>query len=162
MRGFWTPDVRSLPRGYKPLDINDDILNEFLKTYPEFDQESFPRPMVVAALEDADVETGSAWGKYHSKRVRHSLKKRGMFSWAAHWLAFRSTQIASAKGGDGVASAAFMYPTTSESVGDESISFGVPAVTTEDQANNGTLNLTPYGIEFLRLRNRATAGAWMV
>ncbi|HEN3587085.1 DUF4054 domain-containing protein [Yersinia enterocolitica] len=135
------------------MDITAQIVADFREYYPEFsDITLWPEREVTQALEEGDSETGQRWLKYHASPA--SIKKRGLFAFAAHRLVMRKRAI------DGDVGAA--YAISSKSVGDESTSFAVPAVTADDLNINGDLPLTTYGVEFLRLRRRAGTGGMMV
>ena len=138
------------------MDITSDIVQAFRAYYAEFaDADTWPDADAIRSLEEADDETGARWGTYKPR----SIKLRGMFAFAAHRLAMRKPALSVANGG-GMASTP--YAVTSKSVGDESASYAVPTPTMVEQINNGDLMLTIYGLEFLRLRKRAGAGALMV
>ncbi len=138
------------------MDITTDIVTALRDCYPEFaDTDERPDADVVRSLEEADDETGARWGAYKPR----SIKLRGMFAFAAHRLAMRKLALTVANGG-GMATTP--YAVSSKSVNDESVSYAVPTPTMIEQINNGDLMLTLYGLEFLRLRKRAGAGALMV
>jgi len=138
------------------MDITADIVTAFRGYYSEFaDVTAWPDADAIRSLEEADDETGARWGTYKPR----SIKFRGMFAFAAHRLAMRNLARAVATGG-GMASTP--YAVASKSVADESVSYAVPTPTMLEQINNGDLMLTVYGLEFLRLRKRAGAGALMV
>ena len=107
----------------------------------------------IRALEEADAETGPRWGKYRAKPA--SIKAKGMYYFAAHTLIMWKREEEEEDAGTA-------YAVSSKSVGDESTSFAVPSVTTDDLILNGDLPLTSYGVKFLRLRRRASAGPAIV
>ncbi|MFC0227410.1 DUF4054 domain-containing protein [Serratia aquatilis] len=131
---------------------------DFRAYYPEFkDTTTWPDPEVTLALEEGDSETGKRWQGYNDRPA--SIKKRGMFAFAAHTLVMRRrAQGEDGEGGDAGAA----YAISAKSVGDESTSYAVPSTSMEEQTINGDLPLTRYGVEFLRLRRRAGTGAMMV
>ncbi|PWC10666.1 DUF4054 domain-containing protein [Brenneria roseae subsp. americana] len=136
------------------MEITAQIVSDFRDYYPEFsDEATWPDSGVVIALEEGDAETGKRWGVYPDGRVV-SIKKRGMFAFAAHRLIMRQRSA----GGDVGAA----YAISGKSVGDESTSFAVPSVTMDDLTINGDLPLTAYGVEFMRLRRRAGTGGVMI
>lgn len=138
------------------MDITADIVTAFRGYYAEFaDVTAWPDADVIRALEEADDETGARWGAYKHR----SIKLRGLFAFAAHRLAMGSLRRSVVANG-GMASTP--YAVSSKSVADESVSYAVPSPTVAEQIANGDLTLTIYGIEFLRLRKRAGAGAIMV
>ncbi len=135
------------------MDINSQIVADFRDYYPEFsDGITWSDKDITQALEEGDSETGRRWLTYTARPA--SIKKRGMFAFAAHQLVMRKR----AAGGDVGAA----YAISSKSVGDESTSFSVPSVTADDLIINGDLPLTTYGLAFLRLRRRAGTGAMMI
>ncbi|CNL65280.1 Uncharacterised protein [Yersinia pseudotuberculosis] len=135
------------------MDINSQIVADFRDYYPEFsDVIAWSNKDITQALEEGDSETGRRWLTYTARPA--SIKKRGMFAFAAHQLVMRKR----ATGGDVGAA----YAISSKSVGDESTSFSVPSVTADDLIINGDLPLTTYGLAFLRLRRRAGTGAMMI
>lgn len=135
------------------MDISAQIVADFREYYPEFsDITLWAEQTVIQALEEGDSETGKRWLKYNARPA--SIKKRGLFAFAAHRLVMRKRAIS---GDVGAA-----YAISSKSVGDESTSFAVLAVTADDLNINGDLPLTTYGVEFLRLRRRAGTGGMMV
>lgn len=137
------------------MEITAEIIADFRDYYPEFaDVEQWPKKDVLRALEEGDSETGRRWLSYTARPA--SIKKRGMFAFAAHKLVmWRRARGEDGTGGDyGTA-----YAISGKSVGDESTSFAVPSVTGDELIINGDLPLTSYGLEFLRLRRRAGTGA---
>lgn len=137
------------------MEITAQIVADFRAYYPEFSViDEWSDAEITLALEEADAETGRRWGRYTVPRVAQSIKKRGMFAFAAHSLVMRRR----AKDGDVGAA----YAVSSRSVGDESMSFAVPSVTVDELTINGDLSLTTYGVTFLRLRRRAGTGAVMI
>lgn len=140
------------------MDITAKIVTDFRTYYPEFkDTTRWPDDEVILALEEGDSETGKRWLGYYDRPA--SIKKRGMFAFAAHRLIMRRRAMGEdGEGGDAGAA----YAISGKSVGDESTSFAVPSTSMEEQTINGDLPLTSYGVEFLRLRRRAGTGALMV
>ena len=138
------------------MDITAEIVTAFRDRYDEFsDQDTWSDKVLTRALEDGDDETGKRWGAYKPR----SLKLRGMFAFAAHRLVTsRITADTTATGGLAVAANAV----ASKSAGDESTSYSVPSQTMDERIRNGDLSLTAYGLEFLRLRKMAGAGALCV
>ncbi|MFP9434182.1 MULTISPECIES: DUF4054 domain-containing protein [Pectobacterium] len=136
------------------MEITAQIVVDFRAYYPEFsDKTTWPDSEVITALGEGDAETGKRWGRYPDGKVV-SIKKRGMFAFAAHSMVMRKR---SAKGDVGAA-----YAISSKSVGDESMSFSVPSVSMDDLTVNGDLPLTSYGVTFIRLRRRAGTGGVMI
>lgn len=138
------------------MDITAEIVTAFRDHYDEFsDQDTWPDKVLTRALEDGDDETGKRWGVYKPR----SIKLRGMFAFAAHRLVTGRINAASTEAG-GLAGAA--NAVASKSVGDESVSYAVPGQTMDERIRNGDMTLTAYGLEFLRLRKIAGAGALCV
>lgn len=136
------------------MEITAQIVAAFRAYYPEFsDTTTWTEDGVTLALGEGDAETGKRWGKYADSQVV-SIKKRGMFAFAAHRLVMRQRSA----GGDVGAA----YAISGKSVSDESTSFAVPSVTMDDLTINGDLPLTAYGVEFMRLRRRAGTGGMMI
>lgn len=136
------------------MEITAQIAADFRAYYPEFSDETvWPGSGIITALAEGDAETGKRWGVYPDSSVV-SIKKRGMFAFAAHRLVMRKRSA----GGDVGAA----YAISGKSVGDESTSFAVPSVTMDDLTINGDLPLTAYGVEFMRLRRRAGTGGMMI
>jgi hypothetical protein len=138
------------------MDITAEIITSFRTAYPAFsDAATWPDATLTKALCEGDVETGGKnWGAYEDDC--HNFKQRGMFLFAAHWLAVTypkgatdpTTQSGSAKN-----------TVTSKSVGDESVSFGAASVADIGDSGNGWLASTGFGQQFMRLRKRAGMGA---
>ncbi|MGE4336224.1 MAG: DUF4054 domain-containing protein [Pigmentiphaga sp.] len=138
------------------MEITAEIVTAFRTYYSEFaDTAVWLDADVTRSLEEADDETGARWGVYKHR----SIKLRGMFAFAAHRLAMGSLRRSVVENG-GLASTP--YAVSSKSVADESVSYAVPSPSVAEQIANGDLTLTVYGLEFLRLRKRAGAGALMV
>ncbi|EMB4322226.1 DUF4054 domain-containing protein [Pluralibacter gergoviae] len=140
------------------MDITAEIVTDFRAYYPEFkDAGQWPDDDVRRALEEGDSETGKRWLSYRARLA--SIKKRGMFAFAAHKLVMwqRARGMDGAGGDYGTA-----YAISGKSVGDESTSYAVPSVTGDELIINGDLPLTSYGLEFLRLRRRAGTGAMAI
>jgi hypothetical protein len=114
------------------------------------DTTKYPDALVQYALCEADTETGSPrWGAYQEDC--HNLKQRGMFLYAAAWLGSNY-----ANGIDGAPDLEARLNVASKSVGDESISYRVPAML---EVNNDWLTYTAAGQQFYRLRKRVGMGA---
>lgn len=139
------------------MEITADVISAFREYYPEFaDDGTWPGPLLTRHLCEADEETGSRWGKYEGTC---SLKKRGMFAYAAHKAVIGKAVTRATENG-GIPPGASQVQ--SKSVGDESISYAVSAPTSEQADQLGDLRSTAYGLEFLRLRKRAGMGALCV
>lgn len=138
------------------MDITADILTAFRAYYPAFeDAAAWPDASVTRALEEADDETGARWGAYNPR----SIKLRGMFAFAAHRLLLaRGAERAIENGGTPAPPACV----SSKSIGSESASFAVATPTAAEQERYGDLLTTLYGMEFVRLRQRAGMGGVML
>lgn len=138
------------------MEITAQIVADFRGYYPGFaDNATWPDATVTRYLEEADDETGKRWGEYGAR----GIKKRGMFAFAAHRLVLSKTSDnAVANGGTPAAPARL----ASKSIGSESASFTVPTPTAAEQERYGDLLTTIYGLEFIRLRQRASMGGVMV
>lgn len=113
----------------------------------------WPDSIITDALCEADVETGGrGWGVFED--ICSNFKRRGMFYYAAHWLAVTYLKQTAEDPTD--ISPTARLNTAAKSVGDESVQFRVGAIqSTEDD----WLSLTNYGVQYLRLRRRAGMGA---
>lgn len=133
------------------LIITPTIVTAFRTDFEGFaDVNTWTDQVVTRALQMADMETGSKrWGNYSDL----SIKQRGMFNFAAHFLTFKKlNSIATASGG----APSSVAPVQSKSVGDESISYAV--LTQNTPSSDAALSSTSYGQEFIRLRSRVAAG----
>ena len=139
------------------VDINADVVTAFRDSMAAFTSDAdWPDDIVEQALHEADAETGGAgWGAF--KNEPRNFKRRGMFYYAAHWLA--STYVDQTAADASNISPSARLNVASKSVGDESVSYRVGAMqNTEDD----WLSLTNYGVQYLRLRKRAGIGARVV
>lgn len=135
-------------------DITAEVIAAFRDDMTAFtDDTDWPDDIVEQALCEADTETGGrGWGSF--KLECRSFKKRGMFYYAAHWLA--TTYIDQTAADASNVSPSARLNVASKSVGDESVTYRVGAIqSTEDDF----LSLTNYGVQYLRLRKRAAMGA---
>lgn len=107
--------------------------------------------LMYDVLYAADFETdGRGWGPYYTG-VPYSLKKHGMFLYAAAYLTSMYGDDPS-KPIEGSA----RLNVAQKSVGDESIGYRVASMM---DAGNDFLTFTTFGQEFYRLRKRAYLGA---
>lgn len=141
------------------MDITPQIIQDFRDYYPEFtDDAVWTDGFLTRFLCEGDEETGCRWGAYDNGNC--SLKKRGMFSYAAHKAVYGKAAATAIEAG-GIASA--VSRTSSKSVGDESVGYAVSAPASgSEQDQRGDLDGSIYGQEFLRLRVRAGMGAVVV
>lgn len=120
------------------------------------DDTVWPDDVVKDALCEADAETGSGrWGIFQD--VCSNFKRRGMFYFAAHWLA--STYLTQDASDPTNISPSARLNIASKSVGDESVTYRVTGI---EKTQNDWLSLTNYGVQYMRLRDRAGKGAVVV
>ncbi len=132
-------------------DITAEIITAFRTAYPGFaDDTKYPDSIVEQALCNADAETGGrGWGIYGSDC--RNFKQRGMFLYAAHWLAVTYPT------GSGSSSGGAVFPVSGKSVGDESINYAVPTIA--PGSGDAWFYGSQWGELFLQLRRRAGMGA---
>lgn len=137
------------------MDITPEIIASFRLDKPAFSNISqWPADVIEAALIEGDVETGGCgWGGFED--IGSNFKRRGMFLFAAHWLA---TNYGDA-GYSASASSEARLNVQNKSVGDESIAYRVPSML---EVGDDWLTYTNYGTQFYRLRRRAGMGALAV
>ena len=141
------------------MDITAEIITAFRSKYPIFtDAPTWPDSVLTMALCEGDAESGGTrWGAYEDDC--HNLKQKGMFLYAAHWLATTYPKGAT----DLTAQSGSANNTlTSKSVGDESATFGAATLSDVSQAGEGWLASTAWGQQFMRLRKRVGMGALAV
>ncbi|SEP57491.1 Protein of unknown function [Pseudomonas sp. NFACC02] len=136
------------------VDVTPQIVADFREFYEEFaDETKWSDAKITKALNIAKGELGTCrWGLYEP----YSFLQRGWFSLTAHYLTW-NTATTSATSADG--SASTPYAVASKSVRDESVSYAVPAANASLTVWEAALALTPYGLEYLHLRDRAGMGA---
>jgi hypothetical protein len=133
------------------MEITPEIIASFRTRYPAFTDPEWDDASVTIALCEGDAETGGrGWGAYLDDC--HNFKQRGMFLYAAHYLATMHPNGSSSTSGGA------KWAQSGKSVGDESVS-----------NNNGSLGNAPvgdswlastsFGQQWLRLRRRAGMGA---
>lgn len=138
------------------MDITTDVIVDF-RTWPLGMQAfsnttKYPNSLIQYALCEADTETGSCrWGEYEAEC--HNLKQRGLFYYAAHWL---SVYYPAPNGIDSDANQEARLNVASKTVGDESISYRVPAMM---EVSDDWLTWSVYGQQYYRLRKRVGMGA---
>lgn len=117
------------------------------------DDTKWPDDVVEDALCESDAETGSKrWGAFQD--VCNNFKRRGMFYFAAHWLA--TTYLTQDASDPTNISPSARLNVASKSVGDESLTYRVTGI---EKTQNDWLSLTNYGVQYMRLRDRAGKGA---
>lgn len=138
-------------------DITPAVITSFRDQMKAFsDDTKWPNDVVEDALYEADTETGSrGWGAF--KDDPRNFKRRGMFFYAAHWLAVTYLKQ-TAENPDDISPTARLN-VAAKSVGDESITYRVGAL--QDTADDW-LSLTNYGVQYYRMRKRAAIGARVV
>lgn len=137
--------------------IDIDVITDFriwpLGMQAFADTTKFPDSIIQYALYEADSETGSSrWGIYQAEC--HNLKQRGLFYYAAHWLS-----VYYPNGVDSDVNQEARLNVASKTVGDESISYRVPAML---EVSNDWLTWSVYGQQYYRLRKRVGMGALAV
>jgi len=134
------------------VDITPEIIAAFREQMTAFaDVTKYPDDLVQTALEEAVTETGGrGWGGYGDEPS--NFKRRGMFYFAAHWLAtFYPKGL-----GTGAVNSEARLNVQNKSIGDENISYRVPVMM---DVGNDWLTYTVYGQQFYRLKKRAGMGA---
>ncbi|MGH9930727.1 MAG: DUF4054 domain-containing protein [Pyrinomonadaceae bacterium] len=127
---------------------------ETMKAYA--DETKWPDDIIEQALCEADAETGGKrWGVYDADC--RNFKRRGLFYFAAHWLAV--TYATGTAADPSAISPTARLNVASKSVGDESVTYRVGGI---QDTEEDWLSLTNYGVQFLRLRRRAGMGALAV
>lgn len=134
------------------MEITPEIVASFREKCEGFtNTTTWPDNKVTEALQEADGETGSSrWGGYADK----SLKQRGLFAYAAHFLTSRKLEATASALGQ---SPGALGKVQAKTVADESETYAVNAQNVTH--GNESLSTTSYGQEFLRLRRRAGMGA---
>lgn len=135
------------------MEITSEIIasfRQFLKPYT--DPTKWPEDIVFEALEEADAETGSnRWGAFEN--TARNFKRRGLFYYAAHWMASMYGKNALDPANIDPAS---RLNVAGKSVGDESVNYRITAM---EATGNDWLSTTIYGQQYWRLRRRAGMGA---
>lgn len=136
------------------VDITAEVITSFRAVQRAFtDAVKWPDDVVEQALCEADAETGGKrWGAYDDEC--RNLKQRGMFYYAAHWLA--TTYLTQTASDASAISPTARLNVAAKSVGDESVTYRVGAI---QDTEEDWLSLTNYGVQFLRLRRRVGMGA---
>lgn len=137
--------------------IDIDVITDFriwpLGMQAFADTTKFPDSLIQYALCEADSETGShRWGIYQADCK--NLKQRGLFYYAAHWLS-----VYYPNGVDSETNQEARLNVASKTVGDESISYRVPAMM---EVSDDWLTWSVYGQQYYRLRKRVGMGALAV
>lgn len=133
-------------------DITPEIISAFRTQYAAFsDTVKYPNDLIQSALYEADAETGGkGWGTYGDDP--RNFKRRGMFLYAAHWVAvMHPAGVSSMAGGA-------RWAVSSKSVGDESTSYQTGKMA-QAEAGDLWLSSTQFGQQWLQLRKRAGMGA---
>jgi hypothetical protein len=136
------------------IEVTPAIIADFRAFYEEFsDSAVWSDSKITKALSIARGELDACrWGDYKS----YSFLQRGWFALAAHYLTWNkaTTDATTADG-----SASTPYAVASKGVRDESVSYAIPAANASLTTWEAALALTPYGVEYLHLRDRAGMGA---
>lgn len=136
------------------MEITTEIKTSFRATMLAFSNvTTWPDVVIEQALCEADVETGSKrWGTFQD--VCSNFKRRGMFYYAAHWLA--TTYVNQNATDPTVISPSARLNIAGKTVGDESVTYRIGSI---QKTEDDWLSLTNYGVQYLRLRGRAGKGA---
>lgn len=140
-----------------PIDITPGLIQSFRTAQPAFsDSVKWPDSVIDQALCEADAETGGKrWGAFED--ICSNFKRRGMFFYAAHWLA--STYLNQDASDPSNISPIARLNVSGKSVGDESIQYRITQI---ESTGTDWLSTTNYGVQFIRLRKRAGMGALAV
>jgi len=138
-------------------EITPSVIASFRDVQKAFtDLTKWPDDIVEEALCEADAETGGkGWGSFQDEC--RNFKRRGMFYYAAHWLA--TTYLKQTAEDPTDISPTARLNVAAKSVGDESITYRVGGI---QKTEDDWLSLTNYGVQYLRLRRRAGMGALAV
>lgn len=138
--------------------ITAEIIAAFRLSQRAFTDDSIWSDAVVTdALNEAFPETGGKrWGSFDVDNAQN-FKRRGVFYYAAHWLAVTYTDGGAAD--DTAITSSARLNVASKSVGDESVTFRVGQM---QKTEDDWLSLTNYGVQFLRLRGRVNKGAMAI
>lgn len=135
------------------VDITTEVIDDFRRFLPAFhDPSKWPEDSVRSALEEGDVKTGgSCWGNFVLKSYR-SLKRRGMYFYAAHIL----VSYYGTEGSDrSKVSPEARLNISSQQVGDESVTYRITSI---EPTVTDFISTTIYGVRFLELRQQAACG----
>lgn len=136
------------------IEVTPAMVEAFRLFYEEFtDAAKWSDAKIIKALyiSRGELDAGR-WGDY----TPYSFLQRGWFALAAHYLTWNAA-TSDATLADG--SASTPYAEASKSVRDESVSYAIPAANAGLTVWDAALALTPYGLEYLKLRDRAGMGA---
>ena len=136
----------------KEMEISEDIICDFRRFFPPFsDRNNWPSEIIRQQMIEADCITGGrCWGKFNIDDD-HNLKKRGMYFYTAHLLAYFFGN--SANDPTNVEASARLN-IASKSVGDESVSYRITAM---ESTIDDAISTTVYGVQFMTLRRRCSA-----
>lgn len=135
------------------MEITSEIIESFRGFLKAFtDPTKWPEDIIFEALEEADAETGGrGWGAFEN--TARNFKRRGLFYFAAHWMASMYGKNALDPANIDQSS---RLNTAGKSVGDESINYRITAM---EATGNDWISTTIYGQQFWRLKRRAAMGA---
>lgn len=135
------------------MEITSEIIESFRGFLKAFtDPTKWPEDIIFEALEEADAETGGqGWGAFEN--TARNFKRRGLFYFAAHWMASMYGKNALDPSNIDQSS---RLNTAGKSVGDESINYRITAM---EATGNDWISTTIYGQQFWRLKRRAAMGA---
>lgn len=134
--------------------ITQEIIDFFRTKQRAFtDDTKWPDDVVEQALCEADAETGGrGWGGYTEEC--NNFKQRGMFYYAAHWLAV--TYLTGTAADPTNISPTARLNVAAKSVGDESVQYRITGI---ENSIDDWLTLTNYGVQYMRMRRRSSMGA---
>jgi len=137
-------------------DLTPDaaMIASFRTRQPAFaDNTKWPDSVVEQALCDGIMETNQKrWGVYADEC--RNFRQRGIFLFAAHWLALTYLTQAGATDPGNINSSARLN-LSGKSVGSESVQY---RITEMQDTGDDWLSTTHYGVQFYRLRRRAGMG----
>lgn len=135
------------------VQITPAIIGSFRDLFPAFQSQTrWPSQIVENALIEADEETGSSrWGAFADEP--RNFKQRGMFFYAAHWLASQYLDQ-TAENPENIEATARLN-VSQKSIGDESVAFRITEI---QSTGDDWLSTSFYGVQFLRLRRRTSIG----
>lgn len=137
------------------MEIDREVVNDFREMFVAFeDFNVWPFDAVTSALYMALPEVGSSrWGAF-AIGDHNSMKRRGLYLLAAHYLVLTYPEM-SAKSGDPIRSSTPLN-IASKSLGDASLSYRVGQM---QSSEDDWLSTSNYGTMFLRLRSSIVGGA---
>ncbi len=149
---------RHLFHGYAmSLEVTPAMIASFRAFSAAFgDSAVWPDDVVTMALNEGITETNARrWGKYRDHPQNY--RRRGIFYFAAHWLS--STYVTGTAADPSNINSAARLNLSGKSVGDESVQYRITEI---QSTGDDWLSTTLYGVQYLRLRDRAGLGGEIV